>query len=209
MTITNDIKLKLSALPKACAKAMTDYIHADSKATEAEDTKESKLGTMCTVFIKQYPHNTLAYLISPQTEGSLASAELYSDLLTVHETMLPDAVRELAAMDVDTLPNKLPDGSINPLKASVRAAKKQSSSKLKDTRKAITRRLKAIERASMTEDEIDTADDVKALTRLRTTFATLGKQFEAIAKEDELAEGGKPYQMLGKVIAAMVIEPSH
>ena len=207
--MTNNTELKLSALPKACAKAMTEYIHADSEAIKAEDTKESKLGTMCTVFIKQYPHDTLAYLISPKTEGSLASVELYNDLLAVHETMLPKNIRELAAMDNDTIPKKLPDGSVNPMKAAVTNAKKQAASKLKDTRGAITRRLKAIERASMTDDEIDTADDIKALTRLRTTFATLGKQFEAIAKEDELAEGGKPYQMLGKVIAAMVIEPSH
>jgi len=61
----------------------------------------------------------------------------------------------------------------------------------------------------MSDDEKDIADDTKALTRLRTTFATLGKQFEAIAKQDELAEGSKSYQMLGKVIAAMVIEPNH
>jgi len=207
--MTINTELNLSTLSASIATAITDYVSADSKATKAEDTRESKLGTLCTLFIKEYPHDTLAYLISPKTEGSLASVPLYNDLLAVHETMLPKNIRELAAMDSDTIPKKLPDGSVNPMKAAVTNAKKQAASKLKDTRGAITRRLKAIERASMTEDEIDTADDIKALTRLRTTFATLGKQFEAIAKEDELAEGGKPYQMLGKVIAAMVIEPSH
>lgn len=207
MTINK--KLNLSTLSASIATAITDYVNADSKAIKAEDTRESKLGTLCTLFIQEYPHNTLAYLISPKTEGSLASVPLHNDLLAIHETMLPKNIRELAAMDNDTIPKKLPDGSINPMKAAVTSAKKQASSKLNDTRGAITRRLKAMERAKMTEAELDTDDDIKALTRLRTTFATLGKQFEAIAKQDELAEGGKPYQMLGKVIAAMVIEPNH
>ena len=207
--MTINTELNLSTLSASIATALTDYVGADIKATKAEDRKASKLGTLCTLFIKEYPHNTLAYLISPSTEGSLASVPLYNDLLAVHETMLPDNIRKLIAMDGDTIPKKLPDGSINPMKAAITDAKKQPASKLKDTRGAITRRLKAIEREGMTDDEIDTADDIKALTRLRTTFATLGKQFEAIAKQDELAEGGKPYQMLGKVIAAMVIEPSH
>ena len=122
--MTNNIKLKLSALPKACAKAMTEYIHAEVVATEAENNKESKLGTMCTAFIKAYPNDTLAYLISPKTEGSLASVELYSDLLAIHETMLPDNIRELAAIDSGTIAPKLPDGSINPMKAAVTSAKK-------------------------------------------------------------------------------------
>lgn len=207
--MTINTELKLATLPASIATAITDYVSADSKRSKAEESRESKLGTLCKLLIKEYPHNTLAYLISPKTEGSLASVELHDDLLAVHETMLPKNIRELAAMDSDTIPKKLPDGSVNPMKAAVTSAKKQSSSKLKDTRGAITRRLKAIERENMSKDEIDTADDIKALTRLRTTFATLGKQFEAIAKEDELAEGSKPYQMLGKVIAAMVIEPIH
>jgi len=207
--MSNNTELKLATLPKAIATAITDYVNADRKATNAEDTRASKLGTLCTVLITEYPNDTLSYLISPKTEGSLASVELYSDLLAIHETMLPDNIRKLAAIDIGTIAPKLPDGSPNPMKPAVTSAKKQSASKLADTREAITKRLKAIKRGEMTPAEIDTDDDIKALTRLRTTFATLGKQFEAIAKEAELAEGSKSYQTLGKVIAAMVIEPNH
>ena len=123
--------------------------------------------------------------------------------------MLPDDVRALAAIDPATMPTKLPDGSPNPERVAVMNAKKQAASRLKDTRNAVGKRLDKAKREDMSDDEKDIADDTKALTRLRTTFATLGKQFEAIAKQDELAEGSKSYQMLGKVIAAMVIEPNH
>ena len=200
--------LTLNVLSKTVANAMLAYSTADIVCTESAINKDTSLDRLCSLLCKAYPENTLLYLVSNTTEGSLASPELYADMLVVHDAMLPDAVRALAAIDPATMPTKLPDGSPNPERVAVMNAKKQAASRLKDTRNAVGKRLDKAKREDMSDDEKDIADDTKALTRLRTTYATLGKQFENIANELELKEGGPSYHALGLVIAAMAAEPT-
>ena len=199
--------LKLKVLATSVANAMLAYSTADIESNEAASNKGTSLDTLCSLLCKAYPENTLLYLISNTTEGSLASPELYADLLVVHDAMLPDDVRALAAIDPATLPTKLPNGSPNPEHVAVMNARKQAASRLKDTRNAVSKRLEKAKREDMSDEEKDIADDTKALTRLRTTYATLGKQFENIANELELKEGAPSYHALGLVIAAMAVEP--
>ena len=161
--------LNLQVLSTSVANAMLEYSTADREHNWTASNKETSLDKLCSLLCKAYPENTLLYLVSNTTEGSLASPELYADMLVVHDAMLPDDVRALAAIDPATLPTKLPDGSPNPERVAVMNAKKQAASRLKDTRNAVGKRLDKAKREDMSEDEKDIADDTKALTRLRTT----------------------------------------
>ena len=202
---------KLDVLPSAIATTMVDYNNADVKATKAADTKAAKLDTLCHTLIDKYPTDTVLYMVSDTTEGSLASPELYNDQLTVCTSMLPKHVRDLIAIDPATMAAKLPDGSKNPERVKVMDAKKQPASKLKDIRNSVKARLKAMEREGMSEEELDNADSASALSKFREQWANLGKRADKLMTESELASIADNWRQISKIISAMKVdvEPSH
>jgi hypothetical protein len=198
----------LNVLSASVADSIVDWHKADAKAADVEQTASSKLDVLCDKLIEAYPENTLLYLISNNSKDSLASPELYADLLTVCATRLKKNILALMAIDPDTLAPSLGKDSKgksipNPERVAVMDARKQPQSILKDVRNSVAGRLKARDFDALDEDEKLEAIEVSNIVKFQEQWATMGKRADKTMTESELASVADSWRQISMVISAM------
>ena len=206
----------LNVLSASVADSIVDWHKADAKAADVEQTASSKLDVLCDKLIEAYPENTLLYLISNTSKDSLASPELYADLLTVCATRLKKNILALMAIDPDTLAPSLGKDSKgksipNPERVAVMDARKQPQSILKDVRNSVAGRLKARDFDALDEDEKLEATEVSNIVKFQEQWATMGKRADKVLTESELASVADSWRQISMVISAMdwKSDPNH
>lgn len=186
--ILDPSNIVLDVLPAAIADAMHTYHNADAALRSAKSATENTTTLMVAAFEEAGYDNPL-YLVSPKTTGSLCTPRMYADFMTICTSLLSPELQALIAINPDTLSMTEADGETpNAKRVEVMNARKQPPSKLKDFRNAADKVWKAREKANMTDDEKDAADENAQRTKAIESFNKGLKYSGDCVEENEIAE---------------------